>query len=119
MRRRDFGKGLAGGLLTTAIARAATALAATSQVQKTAATPRKNTMMHVGADYHVAEGGGVMSRENLEYNLRFGVRHISPDPEMILEGEAGVRRPLARPTLAAVLLFLRKDPQAAPLISTS
>ena len=62
MRRRDFGKGLAGGLLTTAIARAATALAATSQVQKTAATPRKNTMMHVGADYHVTEGGGVMSR---------------------------------------------------------
>jgi len=54
-------------------------------------------MMHVGADYHVAEGGGVMSRENLEYNLRFGVRHISPDPEMILEGEAGVRRPLASP----------------------
>ena len=97
MRRRDFGKGLAGGLLTTGIARAATALAAVGEVQKTAIAPRKNTMMHVGADYHVAEGGGVMSRENLEYNLRFGVRHISPDPEMILEGEAGVRRPLASP----------------------
>jgi mannonate dehydratase len=96
MRRRDFGKGLAGGLLTTGLARAATALAV-GQVQKTAVAPRKNTMMHVGADYHVAEGGGVMSRENLEYNLRFGVRHISPDPEMILEGEAGVRRPLASP----------------------
>jgi mannonate dehydratase len=97
MRRRDFGKGLAGGLLTTGLARAATALVAVGQVQKTAIAPRKNTMMHVGADYHVAEGGGVMSRENLEYNLRFGVRHISPDPEMILEGEAGVRRPLASP----------------------
>ena len=97
MRRRDFGKGLAGSLLSTGIARAATALIADGHAQKTANTPRQNTMMHVGADYHVAEGGGVMSRENLEYNLRFGVRHISPDPEMILEGEAGVRRPLASP----------------------
>jgi mannonate dehydratase len=96
MRRRDFGKGLAGGLVATGIARAATALAA-GQAQKRATIPRKNTMMHVGADYHVAEGGNVMSRENLEYNLRFGVSHISPDPEMILEGEAGVRRPLASP----------------------
>jgi mannonate dehydratase len=97
MRRRDFGKGLAGGLLITGIARSATALVAAGQAQNKPNTPRKNTMMHVGADYHVAEGGGVMSRENLEYNLRFGVRHISPDPEMILEGEAGVRRPLASP----------------------
>jgi mannonate dehydratase len=97
MRRRDFGKGLAGSFLATGIARAASALAAAGQAQKPSATPRKNTMMHVGADYHVAEGSGVMSRENLEYNLRFGVRHISPDPEMILEREAGVRRPLASP----------------------
>src|SRR6267154_1628397 len=95
MRRRDFGKGLAGGLVATGIARAATALAAAGQAQEEVTIPRKNTMMHVGADYHVAEGGGVMSRENLEYNLRFGVTHISPDPEMILEGEAGVRRPLS------------------------
>jgi mannonate dehydratase len=97
MRRRDFGKGLAGSLLATGIARAASASIAAGQAQKTATTPRKNTRMHVGADYHVADGGGVMSRENLEYNLRFGVRHISPDPEMILEGEVGVRRPLASP----------------------
>jgi mannonate dehydratase len=96
MRRRDFGKGLAGSLLSTGIARSATALTAAGQAHG-AAAPRKNTRMHVGADYHVAEGGGVMSRENLEYNLRFGVTHISPDPEMILEGEAGVRRPLASP----------------------
>jgi hypothetical protein len=46
MRSRDFGKGLAGGLLTTGIGRAATALAAVGQVQKTAIAPRKNTMMH-------------------------------------------------------------------------
>lgn len=97
MRRRDFGKGLLGGLVTTSLARAAAALAGAGQAQKRATVPRKNVKMHVGADYHVAEGGGVMSRENLEYNLRFGVTHISPDPEMILEGEAGVRRPLASP----------------------
>ena len=97
MRRRDFGKVLAGSLLSTRIAKPAATLIADAHAQNTTHTSRKNTMMHVGADYHVAEGGGVMSRENLEYNLRFGVRHISPDPEMILEGEAGVRRPLASP----------------------
>ena len=119
MRRRDFGKGLAGGLLVTRLARTATALVAIGQVQKSAVAPRKNTMMHVGADYHVAEGGGVMSQENLEYNLRFGVRHISPDPEMILEGEAGVRRPLASPDSRGGAFISRKAPRGAPLISTS
>jgi hypothetical protein len=48
MRSRDFGKGLARGLLTTGIARAATALAAVGQAQKIAIAPSKNTMMHGG-----------------------------------------------------------------------
>src|ERR1700749_922980 len=97
MRRRDFGKGLAGGLVATGIARVGTGFAVAGQTSKAATIPRKNTKMHVGADYHVAEGGSVMSGENLEYTLRFGFTHISPAPEMILEGEAGVRRPLASP----------------------
>src|ERR1700739_2771300 len=112
MRRRGFGKGLAGSLLATGIARAASALIAAGQAQKTGTTPRKNTMMHVGADYHVAEGGNVMSRENLEYNLRFGVTHISPDPEMILEGEAGVRRPLASPDSRGGAFFFGEGPSS-------
>jgi mannonate dehydratase len=37
--------------------------------------------MHVGADYHVMEGTTLTSKENLEYNLRFGVKSISPDPD--------------------------------------
>jgi mannonate dehydratase len=42
--------------------------------------------MHPGADYHVIAGNGIISRENLEYNLRWGVNHISPDPDMVVEG---------------------------------
>jgi spore germination protein YaaH len=32
--------------------------------------------MHVGADYHVIEGKTLTSKENLEYNLRFGVNSM-------------------------------------------
>ena len=96
MRRRDFGKALAGSLITTGMAGSAIPMIGAAPARKTS-VPRKNLLMHVGADYHVAEGGGVMSRENLEYNLRFGVRHISPDPDMVLEGEGPVRRQLISP----------------------
>ncbi len=34
-------------------------------------------MMHVGGDYHSVAGGGMTSKENLEYNLRYGVRHLT------------------------------------------
>ena len=34
--------------------------------------------MHIGGDYHSVLGkNGMTSRENLEYNLRFGVRHLT------------------------------------------
>jgi mannonate dehydratase len=39
--------------------------------------PRANTLMHVGGDYHAVAGGGITSRENLEYNLRHGVKHLT------------------------------------------
>ena len=42
-------------------------------------TRRKNTLMHVGGDYHsvaASRRGGITSKENLEYNLRHGVRHL-------------------------------------------
>lgn len=33
--------------------------------------------MHVGGDYHSVAGPGITSRENLEYNRRYGVRHLT------------------------------------------
>lgn len=33
--------------------------------------------MHVGGDYHSVAGPGITARENLEYNLRHGVRHLT------------------------------------------
>src|SRR5262245_11225434 len=63
MKRRTFGKTLVGS--------AAPALNAQSL------RPRKNTLMHVGGDYHSVAGAGITSKENLEYNLRFGVKHLT------------------------------------------
>jgi mannonate dehydratase len=46
--------------------------------------------MHVGADYHVIEGKTLTSKENLEFNLRLGVKSISPDPDQEAHrGKAG------------------------------
>lgn len=39
--------------------------------------PKKNTQMHVGGDYHSVFGPGITSKENLEYNLRHGVKHLT------------------------------------------
>jgi mannonate dehydratase len=40
-------------------------------------TPPKNTLMHVGGDYHSVAGGDITSKQNLEYNLRHGVKHLT------------------------------------------
>src|SRR5258708_37710265 len=66
MRRRDFGGSLAAGAVGFAPSAAGAA-----------ATPRKNTLMHVGADYHSDAGRGITSKANLEYNLRYGVKHVT------------------------------------------
>jgi mannonate dehydratase len=66
MKRREFGQSLLGG----AVASGATPLPA-------AAAARKNTLMHVGGDYHSVAGSGISSKENLEYNLRHGVKHLT------------------------------------------
>lgn len=43
-----------------------------------AAPARKpNTAMHVGGDYHGVAGASMTSKENLDYNLRHGVRHLT------------------------------------------
>jgi len=80
MQRRDFGKALIGGAVGAALGGLTDAAPAFGQPQKKL-TARRNTKMHVGADYHVIEGTTLTSKENLEYNLRFGVKSISPDPD--------------------------------------
>ena len=80
MQRRDFGKALVSGAVGAALGGFTDAAPAFGQPQKNL-TPRRNTKMHVGADYHVIEGKTLTSKENLEYNLRFGVKSISPDPD--------------------------------------
>lgn len=74
IKRREFG----GKLVSGAIAAGAAGLAAPgSAPAQTARAPRKNSLMHVGGDYHSVMGPGITSRENLEYNLRYGVRHLT------------------------------------------
>src|SRR5713226_4096627 len=68
MKRREFGHKIVSG---------AAALAASPGNAAPARTPRKNTLMHVGGDYHSVAGGRITSKENLEYNLRHGVKHLT------------------------------------------
>jgi len=74
MKRRELGRkivtGAMGAGLSGSIVRG-TALA------RGAGTPRQNTLMHVGGDYHSVAGSGITSRENLQYNLRCGVKHLT------------------------------------------
>jgi mannonate dehydratase len=100
MRRRDFGKALLGTVAGASLS--ASTLPQVAPAQTATARPhRKNLKMHVGADYHVTEGNNIISRENINYNLRCGVTHISPDPDMVIEGDRAPRsaqaaRPPAR-----------------------
>ena len=72
MKRREFGQKFAGGIA------AASGLGALPG--QAARAPRKNTLMHVGGDYHSVAGAGISSKENLEYNLRYGVKHLTAQP---------------------------------------
>ncbi|MGH9719426.1 MAG: mannonate dehydratase, partial [Bryobacteraceae bacterium] len=67
MKRRNFGQALVGGAASAALPGPA------AQPLR----PRKNTVMHVGGDYHSVAGSGITSKENLEYNLRYGVKHLT------------------------------------------
>lgn len=40
---------------------------------------RSNTLMHVGVDYHSVLGADITSKQNLEYNLRYGVKHLTAE----------------------------------------
>jgi mannonate dehydratase len=69
MKRREFGGRL--GALAAGMA------ASTAAGQGPSRAPRRNTLMHVGGDYHSVAGAGMASKENMEYNLRYGVRHLT------------------------------------------
>ena len=74
MKRREFGQELLRGAMTAGMT--GSLARGTAQAQGLRA-PRKNTLMHVGGDYHSVAGPGFTSKENLEYNLRYGVRHLT------------------------------------------
>ena len=79
IKRREFGKTLAGGAAVAGIAGGISTLAALAQTGRTP-KPRKNTLMHVGGDYHSVAGGpraDMTAKANLEYNLRHGVKHLT------------------------------------------
>ena len=67
--RREFGGALIG---IAAQGMANNSLAAEQE-------PLKNTLMHVGGDYHNIVGGDITSKQNLEYNLRHGVKHLTAE----------------------------------------
>jgi len=71
VKRREFGQKLGGAVIGAALVPPATASAQP-------VTHRANTLMHAGGDYHsVAGRNGITSKENLEYNLRHGVKHLT------------------------------------------
>ena len=74
MKRREFGKKLVSATIGAAVAGESATEEASAQISH---TPRRNTLMHVGGDYHSVAGPGITSRANLEYNLRYGVKHLT------------------------------------------
>src|SRR4051794_37291973 len=73
MRRRQFGGVIAASMVPVSYAAAPR-------------KPQRNTLMHVGGDYHSVAGGRITSRENFEYNLRHGVKHLTAQ---ITSGQRG------------------------------
>jgi hypothetical protein len=79
MKRRDFGKTLAGGVIGAGVAGSVTPFDATAAPPRA----RKNTLMHVGGDYHYVAGGegaDITGKANLEFNVRHGAKSASGLP---------------------------------------
>src|SRR5947209_18433472 len=77
MKRREFGQTLVTSAIGAGMAGAVAPVAAPAQPAR---GHKKNTLMHVGADYHSVAGGNgadITGKANLEYNLRCGVNHLT------------------------------------------
>src|SRR5436305_6701213 len=77
MKRREFGKALAGGVIGAGVAGSVAPWEASA---KAGGAPRKNSLMHVGGDYHYVAGGRgaeITGKANLEFNVRHGVKHLT------------------------------------------
>jgi mannonate dehydratase len=72
MHRRDFARVIGTTLLSAAVTGSAKATEYTS-----ATVPKKNTLHHVGGDYHCVMGDHWTSKENFEFHQRYGVRHLT------------------------------------------
>jgi mannonate dehydratase len=68
LKRREFGQTLVGGAIGAGMS---------APVAQGARPAKKNTVMHVGGDYHTVAGSGITGRENLQYNLRCGIKHLT------------------------------------------
>ncbi|HWD98693.1 MAG TPA: mannonate dehydratase, partial [Bryobacteraceae bacterium] len=76
-KRRDFGKTLVAGVVGAGVAGSVAPQVIAAEPKH---GPRKNTLMHVGGDYHSVAGGrgaDITGKANLEYNLRHGVKHLT------------------------------------------
>lgn len=77
MKRREFGARFVGGVVGAGLSGSGGRGLEAAQARRAA---RKNTLMHVGGDYHSVAGSrekGMTTKENLEYNLRHGVKHLT------------------------------------------
>ena len=86
MKRREFGQKLVGSAVAAGMASASAPNAALALAAK---APQKNTLMHIGADYHIVAGGpraDITGKANLEYNLRHGVRHLTAQMRKVASG---------------------------------
>jgi mannonate dehydratase len=90
MRRREFGKSILGAVAAAGLTKSGLAETPSAHPH-TARTHKKDILMHVGADYHVHEGKSILSMENINYHLRLGVKHISPDPDTVVQGARPAR----------------------------
>lgn len=83
MQRRDFARLMAGAAAGAGLSGSSLGSNGLAQEAKPRRIQRKNTRMHVSSDYHVVEGKEFISKENIDYNLRFGITHINPDPVLM------------------------------------
>jgi mannonate dehydratase len=74
MKRREFAEKLVSSAIGACLVSSQAPEAASSQALRQA---KKNSLMHVGGDYHSVAGAGITSKENLQFNLRHGVRHLT------------------------------------------